>query len=80
MLKQRTRAKRAARTIRSHPRVAAVNVLAPDTDPTGDWTLEITLTNAIAAPPAALHTLAVERLSIRDARSQGPAFRVVASA
>lgn len=76
------RARAAAQRLDALPSVAAVDILAPDTDPTHSWTVELIIEGA-AVPPHVLRILAETSLSLRPAASRdgpGPHSVVVTTA
>jgi|GEM_PF-3896780 len=75
----RGRIRAAADALRAHPRVLAVDTLAPGTGPHTGWTLEATLDTSTCWP-GVLRTLADKRLHVREARPRGTGYHVVATA
>lgn len=78
-VENRERVRRAAAVIRSHPKCAGADVLAPNRGPRDAWTCEITL-DAGECPPAVLRTLADQRLGVLEARPRGAGYHVIARA
>ena len=58
----RSKLKAAAEHIRADPTVRAVDLLAPETDPSGRWTIEATTTGPLR--PALLQTIAAHGLAV----------------
>jgi hypothetical protein len=76
-VEKRERLRDLAATLRSHPRVAGVDVLAPATGPRDAWTLEAVLDTG-TCPPAVLRALGNARVHVVEARPRGSGFHVVA--
>lgn len=75
----RKRTRKAADALEVHHQVEAVDVLAPATDPTNRWTIELVLcVNGV--PDTILDTLAEYQLTLRHAGPRGPYWHVVAVA
>jgi hypothetical protein len=79
LARERTRAHNAADTLAMHDRVEAVDVLAPDTNPTNRWTIELVLC-ARGVPHDVLDVLGSYQLTLRDASPQGTYWQAVAVA
>jgi hypothetical protein len=75
----RQRARKAADKLSLHHRVEAVDVLAPDTDPTNRWTIELALCGN-GVPHDVLDLLGSYQLTLRSAQPQGPYWKAVAVA
>ena len=75
----RKRARKAGDKLTRHHRVEAVDVLAPDTDPTDRWTVELVLC-AEGVPHDVLDLLGSYQLTLRTAQPQGPYWQAVAVA
>jgi hypothetical protein len=65
-LDARDQARATIARLAGRPEVLGTDLVDPDTDPTGRWTVEIAI-DADAVPPAVLQILADEGLSIYDA-------------
>jgi hypothetical protein len=65
-LDARDQARAAVARLGGRPDVLGTDLVDPDTDPTGKWTVEIAI-EGDATPPAVLRILADEGLSILDA-------------
>lgn len=59
--------------------VVGLDILPPDREPTGEWTLETTL-DTDGVPATVTGVLAEHSLTIRTAQPQAGGFRVVATA
>jgi hypothetical protein len=76
-LDARDHARAAIARLSGRPDVLGTDLIAPDTDPTGKWTVEIAI-DGDAVPPAVLQILADEGLSIYDAGPRAEWHCVVA--
>lgn len=75
----RKRARKAADKLELHHRVEAVDVLAPEADPTNKWTIELVLC-AEGVPHDVLDLLGSYQLTLRESQPQGPYWQAVAVA
>jgi len=77
----RTRARRCADTLATQEPVLAVDVLAPGTDPTGLWTIDLVLAgSANGLPHPVLDTLGSYQMTVRSVDPQGPHWQAIATA
>jgi len=76
-LNERDQARAAIARLGGPPEVLATDLICPDTDPTGRWTVEIAI-DGNATPPAVLRILADEGLSLIDAGPRARAHTAVA--
>ena len=77
----RQRADSAARALEAQGIVVAVDVLAPDDDPSDHWTVDILLDSGAGGAPAnVLAELAARDCDVLDVEPQGDFWNVVATA
>jgi len=76
-LDDRDHARAAVARLGGRPDVLGTDLIAPDTDPTNRWTVEIAI-EGDAVPPAVLRILADEGLSVIDAGPRAEWHCVVA--
>lgn len=76
-LDARDAARAAIARLGGRPEVVATDLIAPDTDPTGRWTVEVAI-DGDATPPAVLQILADEGLSLYDAGPRAAGHTAVA--
>jgi hypothetical protein len=76
-LDARDQARGALARLSGRPDVIGTDLIAPDTDPTGRWTIEIAI-DADAIPPAVAEILSHQGLSIREAGPRAEWYTVVA--
>ena len=76
-LDARDQARGALARLSGRPDVIGTDLIAPDTDPTDKWTVEIAI-DGDAIPPAVGEILSDQGLSIREAGPRASWFAVVA--
>jgi len=76
-LEARDAARAAIARLGGRPEVIGTDLICPDTDPTGRWTIEIAI-DGDATPPAVLQILADEALSLIDAGPRAAGHTTVA--
>ena len=76
-LDARDQARGALARLSGRPEVLGHDLVAPDVDPTGKWTVEIAI-DADAIPPAVAEILSDQGLSIREAGPRAEWFCAVA--
>jgi len=76
-LDERDAARAAVARLGGRPEVIGTDLIAPDTDPTGRWTIEIAI-DGDTAPPAVLQILADKGLSIYDSGPRAAGHTAVA--
>lgn len=76
-LDERDQARAAVARLAGRPDVLGTDLIAPDVDPTGQWTVEIAI-DGDSLPPGISRELADEGLSVVDAGPRAEWFCVVA--